>query len=141
MRPFHGAPHTTPFSTPIWCVGEPFGKAGSYGIQGPASSFVTGISGCYFNVVGFPIHAFSKQVRAKGVLGVILCTLGDGVGWGRRGEGKGLLWRGPGVPWKSLCAHEGGGVGGGGGGVEEGWRGRPVHLPLVNRHVASYLLM
>lgn len=45
------------------CPGEPFGKAGSYGIQGPASSFVSGISGCYFNVVGFPIHAFSKQVR------------------------------------------------------------------------------
>lgn len=42
--------------------GEPFGKAGSYGIQGAASSFVTGISGCYFNVVGFPLHAFSQQV-------------------------------------------------------------------------------
>jgi hypothetical protein len=47
---------------PLYISGEPFGKAGSYGIQGPASSFVTGIDGCYFNVVGFPIHAFSKQV-------------------------------------------------------------------------------
>jgi septum formation protein len=44
-------------------AGEPFGKAGSYGIQGAASSFVTGISGCYFNVVGFPLHAFSQQVK------------------------------------------------------------------------------
>eukprot|EP00882_Tetradesmus_deserticola_P023696 GHRQ01025802.1.p1 GENE.GHRQ01025802.1~~GHRQ01025802.1.p1 ORF type:complete len:116 (+),score=19.57 GHRQ01025802.1:127-474(+) len=42
--------------------GEPFGKAGSYGIQGAASSFVTGINGCYFNVVGFPLHAFSHHI-------------------------------------------------------------------------------
>lgn len=44
-------------------AGEPFGKAGSYGIQGAASSFVTGITGCYFNVVGFPLHSFSQQVQ------------------------------------------------------------------------------
>lgn len=50
-------------NTPQQHPGEPYGKAGSYGIQGAASSFVSGISGCYFNVVGFPIHAFSKQVR------------------------------------------------------------------------------
>ncbi|KAL6750130.1 inosine triphosphate pyrophosphatase-like protein [Haematococcus lacustris] len=43
-------------------TGEPFGKAGSYGIQGVAGSFVKGIQGCYFNVMGFPLHRFSKEV-------------------------------------------------------------------------------
>ncbi len=32
--------------------GEPFDKAGAYGIQGLASRFVTGIRGCYFKIVG-----------------------------------------------------------------------------------------
>lgn len=38
-------------------------KAGAYGIQdGKASSFVTHIVGCYWNVTGFPIHAFCKHL-------------------------------------------------------------------------------
>lgn len=44
-------------------TGEPMDRAGAYAIQGLASRWVQGISGCYFNVVGLPIPLVYRMLR------------------------------------------------------------------------------
>ncbi len=47
--------------------GEPFDKAGAYGIQGAAAVFVEEIHGCYYNVVGLPVNKLWFMLREMGV--------------------------------------------------------------------------
>ncbi len=53
-----------------WYVstGEPFDKAGGYGIQGFASRFVSRIEGCFFNVVGLPVPRVYQMLQQANLL-------------------------------------------------------------------------
>ena len=64
----HFAPLTDREIEDYIATGEPFDKAGAYGIQGIGGRYVTRIEGCYFNVMGLPLAQ----------LWSLLCE----VGWG-----------------------------------------------------------
>ncbi|MCR3923139.1 MAG: Maf family protein [Firmicutes bacterium] len=52
----------------LWYLnsGEPYDKAGGYGIQGKAAVFVEKVEGCYFNVVGLPLAALWRLLAKVG---------------------------------------------------------------------------
>ncbi len=63
-------------------TGEPFDKAGGYGIQRGTRQLVAGFTGCYTNVVGFPLCEVASLLIAAGVsldTGPPFCHLPDGL--------------------------------------------------------------
>jgi len=47
-------------------TGEPFDKAGAYGIQGRAAALVESIEGDFYTVMGFPLARFVRVLRRLG---------------------------------------------------------------------------
>jgi septum formation protein len=47
-------------------TGEPFDKAGAYGIQSLGSRYVTRVEGCYFNVMGMPLARLWATLKEFG---------------------------------------------------------------------------
>ncbi|HZK26051.1 MAG TPA: Maf family protein [Thermoclostridium sp.] len=48
-------------------TGEPFDKAGAYGIQGIGALLVEKIEGCFYNVVGLPLYSVSAMLSQFGI--------------------------------------------------------------------------
>ena len=48
--------------------GEPMGKAGAYGIQGPVAQYVENLNGSYTGIMGLPLFETARLLRAAGVL-------------------------------------------------------------------------
>mgnify|MGYP006289239711 CR=1 FL=1 len=48
-------------------TGEPMDKAGAYGIQAKGAIFVTGINGCFYNVMGMPLAWLVERLKELGI--------------------------------------------------------------------------
>lgn len=48
--------------------GEPMGKAGAYGIQGPVAQYVEHLEGSYTGIMGLPLFETARLLRDAGVL-------------------------------------------------------------------------
>lgn len=48
--------------------GEPFGKAGSYAIQGALAGWIAHIEGSHSSIMGLPLHETAQMLRRAGVL-------------------------------------------------------------------------
>lgn len=58
----------TPDEISRYCdSGEPFGKAGAYGIQGLAGTFISRIDGSYTGVMGLPLFETANLLRSAGI--------------------------------------------------------------------------
>ncbi len=45
---------------------EPYDKAGGYAIQGRAARWCSGIEGCYYNIMGLPVHRAVQLLQSFG---------------------------------------------------------------------------
>ena len=54
--------------TAYCATGEPMGKAGGYGIQGAAATFIEHISGSYSGVMGLPIFETHRLLRQAALI-------------------------------------------------------------------------
>ncbi|MBM7556179.1 Maf family protein [Halanaerobacter jeridensis] len=48
-------------------TGEPFDKAGGYGIQSKGAVFVKGIEGCFYNVMGLSLYKLLQMIKGIGL--------------------------------------------------------------------------
>jgi len=48
-------------------TGDPMDKAGAYGVQGGAALFIERIEGCYFTVIGLPLHMLYGMLKQAGI--------------------------------------------------------------------------
>jgi len=64
----HFGPMTAAQIDAYVATGEPMDKAGAYGIQGFASRYITGVEGCYLNVVGLPVSLVCRYLAKASLL-------------------------------------------------------------------------